>query len=474
MRLHTPLFLVVLSFFSLGKRTWAAQHETAGFDHRSPRVTLEAVQGYRCELKCALGLGKNLNAGYRSRDGKEAAYILVDGKGVVRRIVLGSFRIRLGEGLIYGSGGRFFYSTAAAKKHARAIRLRPSLSMWNRQVGGAAVFEVKGFDASIALLGSPPASGLLHAPSITLAAVAVDLGKAAVGAGISAQICGNESALPLFRGRLPMLHFFGNCFNDDFRGSAEMDMVGKRFFTLAELGWNSPLTCSLRLFCAPDLKSMGNWIDVLSDSDASIRGVILKIKQPRLYLRPALSCYSTTRFRGTYSVKERSVAAALSGIERGSMRWELRVVATHERRYQYSSSMLGSDVRALDSKEGRFQSLARIKTGELVQIVRSDVIFDMSRKSCDGACLGVELSWSCDAVAASFRLNSYSLVHGRPYVIFRPGIGSYEFFQMVYGNGADLAARITVHLMKGFRLACFYGIPWQKGKRGYVELKWKY
>jgi hypothetical protein len=77
--------------------------------------------------------------------------------------------------------------------------------------------------------------------------------------------------------------------------------------------------------------------------------------------------------------------------------------------------------------------------------------------------------WRCEF---EWRLSAYSLAQGQAAFVSRPGVGPFEVFSGLYGQGSDLALRLRAQLRTGVRLTGYYGRPHLKGARAYLGLEY--
>ena len=74
-------------------------------------------------------------------------------------------------------------------------------------------------------------------------------------------------------------------------------------------------------------------------------------------------------------------------------------------------------------------------------------------------------------VQASWRITAYSLAPGQLSFIARPGVGGFESFSPVSGQGSDLSTRVRVRIDPNLLLFFYYGVPHLQERRIYAGVR---
>jgi hypothetical protein len=442
---------------------------------RSPVVALdfELVTGFDEEMSGSVMLDRGLRAGCRIRDGRLTWYSASFRKRTSCRFVAGSFKLELGSGLVFGNSGRFFCYTWRRRPPSRHARFAPSLSFWNRQVGAAVSLQALGVDSHIALFEKPDASAG-GSPRTALVAISSCSSRFVSGGAILISLNPDAEEIARRFSRIPLYHLFASAACGELFLSGEFDLLAGKPFGLLEIGLSAPWRAGMKLFRAPDLKDIGIWEQAGSNQFDEFSGIAFHLESGRSGIRPSLWFLSTIRSLDTRRVAERACELRVSGRSGGVCRWNLESMLQETHEIEYPSARWASEASPATIRSARLRSTISLADRWYQHTVRTTLTFDRLTARPRDASAAVEMRLMRPPFTVALKFQSYVLEPGDPIMLFRPGVGAFEHWSLVYGRGSDLCVRVAAALGSGITLSGYAGKPWRKSERIYAAIRWKF
>jgi hypothetical protein len=437
-------------------------------------ANIETVQGFDREWRGIVTLTDGVRTGCRLRDDAGAWYVAAGGGRRPYSAVLGGIAVELGSGLVCGSGGRFFLDGWKRRPPRHHVRITPSLSFWDRQTGGGLSLETSAFGASVAVFRKPPGEGTGGTPWTALAACSGRSGALRVGAAVLARLEHDSAMVAATPARIPLVHLYSSVTSSGYFATGEIDIVGGMGVGMIEIGMASTVAGSVRLFRAPDWSDLGVWEDAVRNRHECLCGAIVHLEMKGRPVKPHFMLASTVRHERRRTLEERSFEAGITGRRRGFLEWKFDCTLAEEVETVPVPGRLPDGGGPSKHGEARIRTGVTFRGGPVTHTLRTDMTFDGGRMEPADASIGAALKIDMDRITAVVQCHTYRLRQGTPHALFRPGIGSFEQVGLVYGDGADVSARIGCEIAPGLHLFGYWGRPWTREARTYVSLRWKY
>lgn len=440
----------------------------------APGLDFELVGGNARELRSVATLSGGLRIGVRIRDGRGAWYIASYRDRRYCRAVAGSFKLTLGTGLLVGSGGRFFSYTWRRTPPERHARISPSLSLWDRHVGAALSVTRGAITSLAAFLEKPAGTGGEAASRAALFSISARLHSCTAGAAVLSALDGNVSGDGTSLPREGLTHLFCSAVLKPVFAAGELDRVAGAMYGILEIGITAALRGNVKLFHAPDLNDIGQWDRAARNVCDTFSGAVARIETGGAGRRLRLQFESSVRNMDTRRLQLRSLRIAMSGRTRRRGSWEVECSARNRRETGYSSSLWAVPVEPVTEREIRIRTTLRLRNRYCRHAIRTDLRFNRSARRPDGATAALETRARLNRFEIAGKIQAWSLAPGMVAALYRPGVGSFEYWSMARGGGSDCCIRVTARLAAGMSLTGFCGKPWRKRTKAYTAICWKF
>lgn len=436
-------------------------------------LDLELITGSGEEARCTLAVTEGLRAGYRAKNDMDTWFVASYRDRTSCRAVVGAFKIELGNGLLYGNSGRFFCYTRRGSPPRRHVRLAPSLSVWNRQVGAAVSLTARGVSSCVALFEKPGGPAEHGIPATALVAVSSGPRTLQGGAALVASLAGGGDAAGR-TARARLYHLFFSMVLDRAFATGEFDLLAGGRYGMVEIGTGAPLRGNLKFFRAPDMNDIGIWDQAIANSRAFFSGMVLSAALGTRRARPRLHLQSTVRSQDTRRLRRRFLSLSLSGKNDERDSWEIECAVRNEYEIEYAASAWASGPATAITRDVRVRSTLQTGDRRCRHTIRADLAFDRPAWKPRRASAAVETRVSRRWLTITGKIQSWALQPGDASLLSRPGVGSFEYWSMIVGQGSDLCIRARIALKSDLSITCFFGRPWKKSGTVYTAIRWKF
>jgi hypothetical protein len=405
----------------------------------------------------------------------------------------GNVRAGFGEGLLLGSRNPDATPLAAGTREGD-LRVSPSLSLWERIRGAAASFKIRlnrraddhtelfigglGWDRYETSSKARQPEGWL---TISFTKGRWWLGSLA-GFPLARPIGQDQANLPPPRAwSLAVKRTMSDLKSDSSPGgraglSLEIARLGPDLFFVAGGSGRSRRsgrwTC--RLFRQPAPRGFGGSASGLEWVTRTIQGASCHLAGRLKRINTCVYLYSARSGSGKETTHYRRLAGSVSWRPPGRKhRLKGGVSFYIKRRAKANLSTLLPDLRISEWGEYRIGLSWEYSPNQFINNkIRIDSRLDEGFRRA-GLVAGVFSRLCLGGGEAVLSVTNYSLETGRSGFLVRPGIGSFEYLSVVYGDGSDISLRIRYEIRPSLIITGFYGQPWNKEPRMYVSGCWK-
>ncbi len=441
------------------RRAARVQRRTAG----SPALEWQVIGGRRSHYEARAELPGAVALGLKSRDGTRLGFVTYRGRGVVRAVHVGNLALHMGERLVLGRRGGRFPPTVWTPVRG-GVRVAPSLSSWFGQNGLAVTTGWRGWETrSIAVTR--------HEAAFSGAALWLALHRSTSSHSLGVA-WGRQLGKVLARdreGASTVISVHGSLRRGTLAGSAELvGFVKGRSFLAARVTQRGTTRWSLFVYNAPTFSSGTNpALDFLPGHSVR-RGARLDLRG-RLASRTMIF-YLWVGSSGSPDARRRFRRAVveLSGRQR-SLSWRGGVDWVLQRYDGFAGRVFPEP---FDRREhtGRVKVAVRLDYAWTTHDLRIHYLPPVSGRG-GGVMTTAAGSVESGRVHASWRISAYSLAPGQLSFIARPGVGGFEAFSTVSGQGSDLSTRVRVRLGPNLLLFFYYGVPHLQERRIYAGMR---
>ncbi len=426
------------------------------------------VTGSRSEFRGRLGWRRSVTAGLRTGEFGSIGYFCLTGAGLVRRFHLGYLSVRMGERLI--AGRRFgMYSTSGGGAVANGMAVSPSLSRWSGRMGAA--LEIgRAQWVCRAVLVSAPGGIELTDPSVLWLSVARRQGRHSFGATLGEPLARAGAASG---GRPRVVSLQSVIHGRVAGGSGEVvaSSSGRVFYAFRIRGRSRSGGWRWGFFWyrAPWVSS-----DLLSDLRVAAKTHQGTRFDGALGVSPGVRLFGSVLSGQLWSCDKRiSYRRFLAGVRnRGHnpVSWEVSVYNRTQNETRFPTSPVVSGHVNKSTGDFRFRGKLRVETGTRLWCqMRLDYLPPLSGID-KGTVLLLGVGLSSSRVDARLQAVGHSLPRGRAAYITRPGVGTFELFSGLYGEGSDLSVRLRWRVGWGTSLVFFHGSS-GAGSRAYLGVE---
>jgi hypothetical protein len=446
----------------------------------SARFELDALAGFRSELRVRVQGLRGFSAGARFDEKKYVGFIRLDGKGVVRSIQIGRVTVRSGERLLLGRG-MGSYGTAGVGPVRTGFAASPSFSRWYGCPGTAVELGWHCWRLAAAALGPTSEESSYRPTSLwTTLLFHRDRGSAGITIG---QPSGHEAvAATPESGREVgprVLSAFASYRSRGVETSCETAAVegGRTFFAVRVLGrTKTPRSrWSALFFRVPHESPLG--ASGLEPPRKTDQGTAIEFAR---HVGPV--DLSTSLVAGRTRSDERQgsyrrLKATLSRRGAAPVWWEASVVQKHGSEATYPTNPVELESVGKTTTGLRLRAAFGIReTAGRGARTSSSVRIDFSPGNGETErALVIVLSSELagDRLEGRLQVASHSLPPGQPLFLSRPGVGAREWLSALYGRGSDVCFRGTLRLSRSARALVFYGSSWSGLSRVYLGLVYR-
>ena len=438
-------------------------------------LELDAVTGFRSDSRLRYEDRRGFSAGARLDERGFIGFLRVDGKGVLKTIHVGRVTVRGGERLVLGRG-MGSYATAGLGPVRAGFAASPSFSRWYGYPGSAVEIGWRRWRLCGVALG-PSAGEMAFRPMSLWTSVLHDRDRGSVGVtlgqplGPAAAGVAPEAA----RGEGPrVVSVFASYRGRSIESSGEAAGIegGKVFFAARVVGrTRAPRSrWSALFFRAPRESPLGgSGLEPVGRTD---QGTTLELSRSfgAIGLSAVLVAGRTRSERCQTSYRRLSLVLS----ERGAapVWWETSVVHKDGCEEAFPTNPVDIEFTRERTSDLRLRASVGIRDGRsLCSSVRVDVL--PGHVGNRGVVIVLSTELVGERVDGRLQVAAHSLPPGRPAFLWRPGVGAYECFAPLYGDGSDVAFRGGFRLTGGARVLVFYGSSWSGAARVYLGLEYR-
>jgi hypothetical protein len=439
------------------------------------RVEIEAAAGPRSDAKFRFGGARGWSGGGRISGGCFSGFLRGESRWFVRGVHAGRLTVRGAERLILGRG-MGAYGFAGMGPVRGGFAAAPSFSRWYAYPGLAVALGWGNWRADAVTLGRSESE---DAGSPTTAWVSVsrrwDRGQAGVLAGWPVGPRADDALEEPVGRRAPRVGALYAAWSArGVEGSVEAAGVDERvFFAVRMTARNRRARSrwSVLFFEAPYESPLGpSGLEPVARTDRGVRFECARFFGPVgceavLVAGRTRSAARQTEYRRTTLVFSRE--------SRSPLRWTACFLYKRVTEAVYPSNPCVLAVTEDGRDELRLRGEIELRSGApFVPAVRLDYL-PPTREAGPGVVMCVSTEFVSDRFDARIQTAAHSLPPGRSVVLWRPGVGPFEWLASFYGCGSDLALRARIRVAGGARVVVFYGSSWRAVNRAYAGVEYR-
>lgn len=436
-----------------------SQYESPG-----GRMDAHIVMGFRWEARARLD-ARRWSAAFRADEVGAVGYARYTGTGLVRGLMVGTMRLRLGEALVLGrSIGSY---PPASRPGTGGLISSPSVSKTFGLFGASTHLAVGPLRGGVALVRGPVHDG--PGPTSLWLSAAAERGGGSVGVTVGRRVGDPEPVATVER----VVSADAAVTGPGYDMSLEATIVGSHApFMAVRLRTGSRPRCRLVIFRAPKFRSTDQPALTLTAKPEVAIGVDTQASARVGPMWVSLAAHSRVDHIADGDRTSRYLSLDLRRRYRGRWSWEVGVRTRRDGGFSSSREAAVDIVTARRTSTSRVRGVLRFDgDGRSSHIVRSDYYPSLDGRGGILLSAGSDIFWR--RWQLSWRVSAYDVPTGYRGFIGRPGIGPFEQVRTVVGRGSDVALRIRFWVTNGLELSGFCGAGSSVPPRAYLSLACK-